>query len=487
MSIYENLESARVFHFFEEISRIPHGSGNTKQISDYCVSFAQERNLNYYQDEANNVIIQKAATPGYEQSEPIIIQGHMDMVCEKEAGADFDFEKDSLILYQENDFLKAKETTLGGDDGIALAYACAILDSETIAHPPLEVIFTVDEEIGMLGASTIDVSMLKGKKLLNIDSDQEGYFLTSCAGGVRVNINLPLTFQPGFGEGYKLTISGLLGGHSGTEIKEERANAIILCGRILKVLQDQFNLAVTGIAGGQMDNVIPRQAVLQFLLDPADEQELKHTVQTLSDVLKLEFKNSDPSLSLQFEKEAEGTKKGQPPLALTPKSLVKILYLLRNIPYGVQNMSTDIVGLVETSLNPGILKINEQELLLSTSIRSSVTSRKYDLLDRITLLAEFLGAQVNTSGDYPAWEYRKDSQLREQFTKTYSDLFGKEAVLEAIHAGLECGIFCGKISGLDCISFGPNIWDIHTPQERLSISSTERVYKLLIEFLKRAK
>ncbi|MFP3155579.1 aminoacyl-histidine dipeptidase [Lachnospiraceae bacterium ZAX-1] len=498
MGICKDLEPQRVFFYFEELCAIPHGSGNTKAVSDYCVAFAKSHNLTYYQDSQNNVIIIKEATIGYEEVEPIIIQGHLDMVCEKEGTADIDFTKDGLDLYIEGDFLKARKTTLGGDDGVAVAYALAILESATIAHPRLEVIFTVDEEIGMVGANAIDLSKLQGKCLLNIDSDEEGVFFTSCAGGLTAACTLPITYAKQTGICYELTVHNLNGGHSGSEIHKERANAIVVIGRILKTLSEAFSISLTTLEGGQKDNAIPREAVAAFVLNTKEHEneneessaeklpeteysktKLIEKINEIETMLKKEFQNSDHNITLTCEQKVEETY-----AVLDDKSFLNMLFLLRNAPNGVQNRSMDIEGLVETSLNMGIMKLTSSAFLLRFSVRSSLASRKQDIADKLTFLVEFLGGTIEISGSYPAWEYKQDSAMREQFVALYKELFLKEPEITAIHAGLECGIFSGKIKGLDCISFGPDNFDIHTPKERLSISSTQRVWKLIIEFLK---
>lgn len=477
-----NLESQRVFDYFEEISAIPHGSKNTKQISDYLAAFAREHGLKCYQDEANNIVIIQEATAGYENAEPIIIQGHMDMVCEKENGCTIDFEKDGLDLYVDGDFLKARGTTLGGDDGIAVAYALAIMDSPEIAHPRLEVVITVDEEIGMLGAEVIDLSMLKGNKLLNIDSDEEGHFLTSCAGGMTVEASLPVARMAQTGLAMTVTVTGLCGGHSGSEIDKEHANANIVMGRVLKYLTDRMEVGIISMAGGLKDNAIPRESEAELLIPAEKKEEFLSYIAALEKIIKNEFAASDEGICIKTE---EGAKKEAQ--ILSYQSMSKVIFYLRHIPNGVQNMSCVMPGLVETSLNMGILALKEEALVTTTSVRSSVSTRKEELLDRITHMVEFLGGEVETNGDYPAWEYKADSRIRATISEVYRELFDEEPVFEAIHAGLECGILSGKIKNLDCVSFGPNNYDIHTPKERLSISSTEKVWKLLKEFLKRCK
>lgn len=483
MRVCEQLEPKKVFAYFEEICQIPHGSRNTKAISDYCVSFAKDHNLKYIQDEDNNVVIFKDASKGYENSDPVIIQGHLDMVCEKEKGIDIDFEKDGPKLYVDGDFLKAEGTTLGGDDGIAVAYALAILDDDSLEHPPLEIVFTVDEEIGMLGAETMDLSMLKGRKLLNIDSDVEGIFLASCAGGLQAVCKLPVTRVKTEGTSYEIKVEGLLGGHSGSEIDKERGNAVWLLGRVLHSLSSKIPFAIEHMEGGLKDNAIPRDAAASILL-PADssQKDLYARIEALENELKKEFKASDADLRVSCRKLEDGEKS-----VLHASTASKILFFLRMMPNGIQNMSMDIAGLVETSLNAGIMKLTEDMFSVCFAVRSSVTSRKHEVADRLTFLTEFLGGEIAIGGDYPAWEYKTDSSMRALMAETYKDLFGEEAKIEAIHAGLECGLFSGKIPDLDCISFGPNNFDIHTPNERLSISSTEKIWRLLVEFLRRLK
>lgn len=483
MSKLENLQPERVFYYFEQIAAIPHGSRNTKQISDYFVSFAKEHDLEYYQDDANNIVMIKEATGGYENIDPIIIQGHMDMVCEKTDDCSIDFEKDGLDLYVDGDFLKARGTTLGGDDGVAVAYALALLEATEFAHPRLEVILTVDEEIGMLGAEVLDLSMLQGHKMLNIDSDVEGQFLTSCAGGMSVVAELPVKRMTMEGILTTITIDGLLGGHSGAEIDKERANADILMGRVLKAISAVTPFGIVKLAGGLKDNAIPRTCVAKLLL-PNEEayKEMLLVVKKLEDILKKELLACDPGIHIAAS-DAVSTETE----ILDFASTNKIIYLLRALPNGVQNMSMQIKGLVETSLNLGIMELQEDSLHLVISLRSSVGSKKEDLCDKVCQIIEMLGGEVSIDGIYPAWEYKADSKLREEIAATYEKLYGKAPEFDAIHAGLECGLLSSKIEDLDCVSFGPTNFDIHTPNERLSISSTERVWNFIVEFLKNTK
>jgi dipeptidase D len=482
MSVLSDLQPQKVFHFFEEICNIPHGSRNTKQISDYLVTFAKDRELTYYQDEKNNVIILKDGTKGYESSAPVIIQGHMDMVCEKENDCEIDFEKEGIRLVIDGDYVTADGTTLGGDDGIAVAYALAILDSDDIPHPPLEVIITVDEEIGMLGAFFIDVSMLKGRRMLNIDSDVEGHFLTSCAGGMSLIADIPVKRITQTGRAAELVVTGLLGGHSGSEIDKEHGNADIIMGRVLASLLEETPFGIISMAGGNKDNAIPRECKTVILLPEESVEDAKRIIECLDGILKKEFAVSDAGVELRMT--IQESREAQ---ILDYSSVNRVVYYLRTIPNGVQNMSKIMPNLVETSLNLGILELTEDSLHTVTSIRSSVSTRKEDVRDRVTMIVSMAGGEVTIEGDYPAWEYKQESVVRNDIASSYKELFGKEPVFEAIHAGLECGIFSEKLPGLDCVSFGPDNLDIHTPKERLSISSTERMWRLILEFLKKSK
>lgn len=482
MRALENLKPENVFYYFEEIANIPHGSKNTKQISDYLVNFAKERNLEHYQDELNNVVIIKEASEGYESAEPVIIQGHMDMVCEKENGSTIDFEKDGLELYVDDGFVKAKDTTLGGDDGIAVAYALALLDSKELKHPRLEVVITVDEEIGMLGAIDIDLSMLKGHIMLNIDSDVEGEFLTSCAGGMSINSSIPVTRTSQTGLETIITLTGLDGGHSGAEIHKEHGNANILMGRILENIFNELPFGILDIKGGLKDNAIPRECTVTLLIPEEAREDVTRIVNATAKELATELSVADPAtrIDLSFGNVTEKN-------VLDYASVNKIILYLRTVPNGVINMSQVITGLVETSLNLGILELKDNELSTLTSIRSSVATRKDDLKKRVMNIIEMLGGECEAEGEYPAWEYNDHSTLRPQVVKVYQELFGEEPKLTAIHAGLECGILSDKIPNLDCVSFGPTNYDIHTPKERLSISSTERYWNFLVKFLEEAK
>ena len=482
MSVLENLSPQNVFHYFEEISKIPRGSYNMEKISAYLADFAREHKLEYYQDADGNVVIIKEASAGYEDAEPVILQGHMDMVCEKEEGVEIDFANEGLRLYTDGDFLKAEGTTLGGDDGIAVAYALAILEDDALLHPRLEVVITTNEEVGLLGAKSIDLSMLKGHILFNIDSDVEGHFLTSCAGGLTAQVKIPVRYEEKSGVAASIRLHGLTGGQSGSEIDKEHANAIIEMGRILKYLDDQMMISIVSLEGGLKDNAIPRDAVCKALFSEEDKDTFCDCISKITEILKKEYAVPEPDLTVSVSLEEGRTCK-----ALCAPSMQKALFYLRNAPNGVMHMSTNIKGLVETSLNAGIMKLTPDAFCISSSIRSSVGSRKEELSQRLTYLTEFLGGEIVTGGDYPAWEYCTDSKVREYVADVYEKMFGKKPVFEAIHAGLECGILSDKIKNLDAVSFGPDNFDIHTPKERLSISSAGRVYRFITELLRSMK
>ncbi len=482
MSVLGDIKPENVFRYFEEISRIPRGSYHTKAIAGYLEAFARGHGLVHYRDAADNVIIIKDASSGYQDAPSVILQGHTDMVCEKEAGCTIDFEKEGLDLYVDGEFLKAHGTTLGADDGIAVAYMLAILDDGELAHPRLEAVFTSNEEVGLLGAKEIDLSMLKGKILLNIDSDIEGHFLTSCAGGLTAQTDIPVSYEKRQGVGVAVRLHGLLGGHSGSEIDKEHANAIVELGRVLKYIEQRVPMGIAELKGGLKDNAIPREAECTLVIRQQDQDLFFAAVSEVAGNLQKEYQAADPGLLVSTQTLSESEYE-----VLNPVSAQKVLFFLRNMPNGVMHMSTVINGLVETSLNAGIMQLGKKSFQVSASVRSSVGSRKEEVMDKLAYLAEFLGGTAVAEGDYPAWEYCADSKIRGKITEVYKKLFEKEPVFEAIHAGLECGMFCGKIEGLDAVSFGPDNFDIHTPMERLSIPSAGRIYQFLTELLRGIK
>lgn len=480
MSVCKNLEPKKVFKFFEEITKIPHGSYKEKQISDYLVNFAKERSLEVIQDNALNVIIKKPATKGYENKTPVIIQGHMDMVCEKGANSKHDFDKDSLELKVEGDFLYANDTTLGADDGIAVAYTLAILDSDDINHPEIEAVFTTSEEVGMDGAMALDTSLLKGKILLNIDSEEEGIFLTACAGGINTKVIFEGELEEAYGRCIKLEVNGLLGGHSGLEIIKQRANANKLIGRILFELRKEVPFNLVSINGGTKHNAIPRKCEVLLTLNNSDDiNKVKAIVENIAKDFKVEYRIADKGLNVEVYDYNEDVDK-QFNLSTT-SNLIDFLVMC---PNGVQNMSEDIKGLVQTSLNVAVIETFKNNISIITSIRSSIKSLKYEVFNKLSVIAERTGASIEKVSEYPEWEYDPNSNIRKLCEKVYKDMFHKEAEISAIHAGLECGLFKETMKDTDMISFGPDIFNAHTPTEHLSISSAERMYKFLVELLK---
>ncbi len=478
MNVLENLGPEKVYHYFEEICNIPHGSTNLDRISSYIEKFAADRGLWHVRDASNNVIIIKEATPGYEDVEPIILQGHMDMVAVKKADCDIDLWNDPLRLKVDGDYIFAEGTSLGGDDGIAVAYALAILDSDDIQHPRLEVVITTDEEIGMEGATAIDLSMLKAKRMLNIDSEEEGILLTSCAGGLRADCMIPIERENKTEQFYRIEIGGLTGGHSGAEIHKERGNAIKLLGRVLGTVREEMVLQIADIGGGEKDNAIPREAYATVCVLQEKESVLIDSIQAIDLVLKNENQTKERNLFVKVSK-----LDSRECAVLTTESTDKVISFLMALPNGIMNMSMDIAGLVETSLNVGVLELEANMLIARSALRSSIETAKQYLLKQVENVTKLVGGSIETYGDYPGWQYNPDSKLRAQMIEIYKEMFHKEPQVEALHAGLECGIMISKIPGLDCVSFGPDILDIHTTEERLSISSTNRMWEYLLKIL----
>ena len=470
------LEPAAVFGYFEEICAIPHGSRNTKMISDYLVGFAREHNLEYIQDEANNVILFGEGTCGMQDHPTVILQGHMDMVCEKDADCPIDMAAQGLDIAHDDTAVFAKGTTLGGDDGIAVAMGLALLADPSIPHPPLEIVITTDEEIGLLGANAIDLSQLKGRALINLDSESEGIFTVSCAGGCTAHIALPVTRRAVYGPCIRLSVDGLQGGHSGADIHRNRGNANKIMGEFMNRIQKIMPLCLTSFTGGAKDNAIPRSCQATLVAMGTHLERINEIAETLQAEIRETY--DEPEATVQaFDVDALGGN------SLSTESTAKVISLLCSAPNGVQSWSQDIAGLVQTSLNMGVAKLGDR-FNVTFSVRSSVNVEKQEVLAQLKKLAEMLEASYSQDGEYPAWEYRKESHLRDIMVRVYREMFGVEPKVEAIHAGLECGLFSEKLPGLDCVSIGPQMHDIHTSRERLEIASTERTWKFLLEVLK---
>ena len=483
MKVLQNLEPKAVFEYFEEISNIPRGSGNEKEISDYLLNFGKRLGLESIQDEALNIIIKKPGTKGYENAPTVIIQGHMDMVCEKNNGIEHDFEKDPLKLRIVDDYIYATDTTLGADNGIAVAYAMAILASDDIPHPPIEVLITTDEETGMSGAMAINKEHIDGKILINLDNEEEGYLLVSCAGGIRSNATIDVNYQAiNDKKLIKINISGLKGGHSGMDIIKERGNSNKILGRILKGLLREVKFNLVSLNGGSKNNAIPREAEAVIAINVNDENIVVDIINNWNTIISNELRAQD--LGLKIEASIYSNNEGK---EFTDECTSKVVNLLYLYPNGINTKSTEIEGLVESSTNLGVLTTVDNKVIFDSAIRSSVPSLKEEIVLRSKTIVELLGGDFSTTSDYPAWEYNPNSKIREICQNVHKEMYGKEAEIVAIHAGVECGLFNEKLGNLDMISFGPNLYDVHTPDEHMSISSVRNCYEYLKAILKEIK
>ena len=492
LSIPEYKDAERLFSYFEAFSKIPHGSGNTRAIADFFVGFAKERGLDCYRDESDNVVIRKGATPGYEDRPTVIIQGHLDMVAVKKSGADIDMERDGLTLYRDGDFIRAKDTSLGGDDGVALMYAMALLDSKDIPHPAIEAVFTSDEEVGLLGATAIKPEAIKGRLLINVDSDAEGILTVGCAGGVRSDIAMPVSYEENrYPKAYRVRLYGFKGGHSGIEIDKGRANAIKVFAELHNCI---FDMRIAEMSGGNADNAIPRECGAIICAGEDYPEKLKVMLEkrrgmlaVMPDVpfneLKEMDKNGKTLAELEPDVNIEICEVEPPKMALDEGSTEQLIALLVSLPSGVMAMSKALPDLVETSLNMGMFSLGERACV-SFSVRSAVGEEKKRLCKRLHEIADKYNADYSERGAYPAWEYREDSHLRDVMVDVYKRMYGNSPKVVTIHAGLECGLFAEKLEGLDCVPIGPDNYDIHTTEERLSISSSVRVWEYIKEILK---
>lgn len=483
LSVLKGLEPSKFFHYFEEISNIPRGSYNEKQISDYIANFAKERNLEYFQDELYSILVKKPGTSGYENSEPVIFHGHMDMVCYKNENVDIDFEKEGLKLKIDGDFIKADGTTLGADNGVGVAYVLALLDSDDIPHPPLEIILTVQEEVGKVGAQNFDVSRVTGKRLIDLNWHDPKSLFAGCAGDISARFLIPVNWsKPTEGLNVmSLKVNGLRGGHSEFDIHLERANAIVLLGRLLNSISIEADIEVANLSGGVNRYVIPSEAEAIILINPSDESVIKKIVDQEFKDFKNEFAVSDPDVNVIIEPSVETIEQ-----VYTKESFHASLSAILLIPNGVQSMSLNVPGLVESSNTIAILTTYENELEVLNTIPSAVTSRKYAILHKLQLLARQLGngSYVSTFADCPEWPYNENSQMLKIAQKAYRDLFNEDAHVEVSHSSLELGFFASKIPGVDMISMGPEAFGVHTTEERLNYTTVAPVWELLKEVLK---
>ncbi len=469
----------KVFYYFSEISNIPRGSGNMKSIANYCENFAKNWNLRYIRDNADNVVIFKNGANGSENAEPIILQGHLDIVCQATEDTKIDFLNDGIEIYCQGDFIKAKGTTLGADNGIAIAFIMAILSSDNIKHPPIEAVFTSDEEIGLLGANALNTNVLKAKRMINLDSETDDVITVSCAGGQDVILKTNLKTAKKAGTKFSIIVKGLLGGHSGVEIDKGRTNANVLMGEILSFLNNHCKFDIIAINGGKKQNAIPDSSSVEICTQ--NKEQILHFLENANTLFLSKIKKTEPDFYWELKQELDGNY-----TCFDTKTKNNLLFLLQNAPNGVIKMSNEIEGLVETSLNLGVLTTNEDCITAHYALRSNKETKLKELATDILAIGEKADFKGSVSGFYPPWEFKADSPLRELYKDCYKQLFNKEIKVEAIHAGLECAVFSSTIKELDCISVGPNLEDVHTPNEKLSISSSVRNFKLLLKVLKNA-
>jgi len=476
----QNLEPERVFYYFEEISSIPRGSQNMDNISEYCFNFAKKAGLKVIRDEANNVIIYKEGSEGYKNSAPLILQGHLDMVCQKTSENSIDFKNDGIKIFKDGDFVKAENTSLGADNGIAVAIILAILESKTISHPPIEAVFTTDEEIGMVGAGKLDCTVLRSKRMINIDSGEIGVVTASCAGGSDFKIFVPLKRIKACGKKVSFTIKGLIGGHSGTEIDKGRINANILAGRFLNYAKKICDFNIITVNGGDKANAITPLCNVELTTNDTDK--FVSEIENYFMLVKKEIEDKEEAFDISLRVDNEDNFD-----VFDQKTQDKLIFMLMLTPNGVIDMSKKFSGLVETSLNLGVLTTEEKNIVLHYALRSNKKTSLDFLEEKLTSFASYNECNVEIFGHYPAWEFKDDSKLQKIYKDVYMKSFGNRPVINAIHAGLECGIFASKIEDLDCISVGPDMYGIHSVNEKLSISSTKLFYENLICVLKELK
>ena len=482
MGTLSSLNPEKVFAFFEKICSIPHGSGNCAALSAFIADFAKQRRLDFAVDAEQNVLIRKPASPGYEKYETLILQGHLDMVCEKDPELEFDFAKDAIQPYIDGDDIRARGTSLGGDNGIAIAMMLAILDDDTLHHPQLEMLMTVDEETSMDGAFGFDCAQLRGHRLINLDSEYEGVLMCSCAGGVDVVCNLPVLREEKEGCRLTLTVAHLRGGHSGVEIDKGRANANILMGRLLFRLQNELPLGIAEYCGGSRVNAIASHAEAEILIEKSRLTECEEHIKQMEAIFRKEYHASDPDISVNLKLSESGCFS-----VLDEASAARMISLLLILPDGMQEMSAEMPGLVQTSCNLGAASLQESAFTFTSSIRSCMETKKMMLAEKIMRIVVLTGGSAALEGDYPGWSYQPDSRLKETLINAYQKVCGIKASAEAVHAGMECGIFAAGIPNLDCVSIGPTMGDVHTPQEHLSVSSVQRTWKVLLTALEDAR
>jgi len=481
-SLFHSIEPERVWYYFEEISKIPRCSQDEQKIREYLKKFAKKTNLAYKTDEIGNIVIKKSGTRGYEGSKTVVLQGHMDMVCEKNQETDHDFQKDPLKLKLIGDWVSAENTTLGADNGIAIAFSLAILESHDIEHGPIEALFTVDEESGLTGALQLDSSIIDGRYLINLDSEEEGVLYIGCAGGVTTSGWIPVEWSPSPNDYlfYRLSVTGLRGGHSGGDIHKSRGSAIKFGARLLWNLLEKIDIRIATMQGGGKHNAIPRELFLSFIVPKSQNETMLSIFESIKNNIISEYRDIEPGIKISLEENSDAPQK-----VLSPKASSKIVNCLFMMPHGVDEYSLSIPGMVETSTNLASVELLDYELHVVTSQRSSMTSKRDYMANRITALLRCPGARVSYSSLYPAWTADPNNPLIEITSDAYKELFNKKPKVTAIHAGLECGVISERCPDMTMISFGPNLKDVHTPSECMSIESVKRTWNLLLLVLKK--
>ena len=477
-----NLEPKEVFHYFNEICKVPRPSKKEGKIIEWLLKTGKELGLPTKRDEVGNVLISKPATKGKENVTPVIFQAHMDMVCEKNNDTVFDFEKDAIQSYVDGEWLKAKGTTLGADDGIGVAIALAILASKTLEHGPIECLFTVDEETGLTGAFALQPGFMNGKMLLNLDSEDWGEFFIGCAGGKDTVAKYDVTYEneiPANSAYYKIMVGGLQGGHSGDDINKERGNAVKLLNRLLWNGYQDYDVRIADICAGNLRNTIAREGWAIVTLPENDAPKFEEYLKKMDGVFKNEYRVSDPNVCVTFEK-------AEKPKAIIDEVLqIDLMNALYACPHGVLAMSQDIKGFVETSTNLASVKKEGDEIIVTTSQRSSVESKKEDACDHVSsVFYATEAAEVTGSDGYPGWEPNPKSKVLDLIVEAYHNVFHQEPVVKAIHAGLECGLFSQKYPDLDMVSFGPTLRGVHSPDEKLEIATVQKCWDLIVEFFR---
>lgn len=478
--VLDRFSPSDVFDYFEQICRIPRETGDMEAIVSYILDFANKNNLSYKQDKVGNIVIYKDATYGYEDRETVIIQGHLDMICEKNYDLEYkhDFKKDPLNLAVMDDYVFAKGTSLGADDGIAIAFMLALLADDSLDHPAIEAVFTIDAQQGMYGAKNFDISLLEGRRMINLDHSVEGEILTSSAGGRKIKCTFPVNVENYTGIKYNLVISGLFGGHSGIEIDKGRGNANLLMGRFVHYIAKRVPIRIGYLKGGLSDDVIPREAKAEIYIEEKYVEKVDELISEFVDIIEKEYGDVEDNLTMYGENLGMETS-----IVLDIVSQKKVGFLINTIPDGIIKMSRNGDDLVQTSLNCGIMRLHRDHFDLIINIRSLAASEKEAVSDKLEYLTESVGGEFTVESDYPAWEYVEESDFREIAFDIYQRCFEKNPRITGFHSGLECGVFFEKIKGIDIISFGPEILNPNTTKERLHIPSAQRAYELLLEIL----